>query len=465
MNFKRIISLLLCLIMVAGCMQTMVFAGEESTQPRTVDYKMPFYDVAATRWSNPYITLLYTHGVVGGTSTVLFTPAGALTRAQFVKMIYGLSTDELGNGTTEFTDVVSGSWYEPYVAWAVGKGVVNGISPTKFDPDGKITRQDMAVMLYRFTGASEEDYVNAPMVFSDNDKIATYAADAVAAMQRMGVIGGTINSDGTYRFEPKGNATREQAAKVIAELYRKDRGLSLPAPIAPPYFNVGYYGLDGAEVSDLVSSYTYDDSFTLPTPFKAGYEFLGWTGDGIGTTPVKDVKIKKGSYGDKTFIANWLIYPAKKHVIEVIKHNLLTDNDGELDGGYLVKDYKNGDKEFVRIIDHKKEGSITVGRYYIDGSHITGLLIYLTEDGTEYEYIYSDFISGGAEYINAQGKAYGGRFTYKYDSGTDLGNKSAEGGHTERIGNYLSDIYDVLDMYCNEFIPGYGAGTFGLSHT
>lgn len=465
MNIKRIVSLLLCLIMAFGCLQTIVLADESGAQARAVEYKMPFYDVAANRWSNPHITLLYSHGIVGGTSNVLFTPAGALTRAQFVKMIFGLSSDTLGNGTTSFDDVVSGSWYEPYVAWAVGKGVVNGVSPTKFNPDGKITRQDMAVMLYRFKGANESDFVNGPIVFSDHASIAAYAKDAVSAMQRMGVIGGVANSDGTFRFEPKGNATREQAAKVIAELYRKDHGLNLPAPIAPPSFSVSYLGLNGAEVSGLVNSYTYEDKFTLPTPFKAGYEFLGWTGTGLGTNPVKKVTVKKGSYGDRTYTANWRIYPAKQYVIEVIKHNLLTDNDGELSGGYLVKDYNNGDNDFVRFIDHKEDGSITMCRFFKEEGHTIGLVIYLTADGTEFEYEYSDYIPDGNAYMNAEGKAYGGRFNYKFTGGTHYGNAAKESEHVERIGNYLSDIYDVLDMYCNEFIPGYGAGTFGLSHT
>ena len=309
--------------------------------------------------------------------------------------------------------------------------------------------------------------MNAPMVFSDSDKIADYAKDAVSAMQRMGVIGGTANSDGSYRFDPKGNATREQAAKVIAELFRKARGLNLPAPIAPPSFRVIYSGLEGAQVDGLVNSYTYDDSFTLPTPSKVGYEFLGWIGTDIGTTPVKKVTVKKGSHGDRAYMASWKMFPAQKYVITNMKHILLTDNSGSLpSSGHLVKHYDLDDTNFLRIIDEETDGSITLFRYCVNGDRVTALTLYLTEEGSEFAYEYVDYMNvGNSTNIQINGEAFGGRFSYEVMGGTEAGNSTLESQHVERVGNYLSDIYDLLDAYCTANIPGYGAGTFGLSHT
>lgn len=187
------------------------------------DTDFPFEDVPATRWSNPYIVMLYNEGIVNGVSENLFSPAQNVTRAQFVKILGGVAGVTNYPSKHSFTDVVAHSWYEPFVSWAVDNGVTNGISNTMFDPNGLISRQDMATMIYRYVQTLgglgiKLPQIIEPLSFTDENVISGYAMESVSAMQQAGIISGFSNNDGTYRFEPKGIATREQACKMLGEL-------------------------------------------------------------------------------------------------------------------------------------------------------------------------------------------------------------------------------------------------------
>ena len=177
----------------------------------------PFTDVAETRWSYPYIKELYDAGVVSGTSATTFSPAANVTRAQFVTMLAGLQgADVSAYRTGKFTDVPADAWYAPYVSWAAENGIVHGVSDTAFAPDANISRQDMAVMVYRY---AERFGIRLgtdvpPITFTDAGDIAAYALPAVQALQRAGVISGM--PDGSFR--PREHMTREQACVVLSAL-------------------------------------------------------------------------------------------------------------------------------------------------------------------------------------------------------------------------------------------------------
>lgn len=356
---KRIIALLSALAMV---LSMGVFCVAETGEAGEAQAEFPFADVPASRWSNPYVVMMYNEGIVGGISANLFAPADNVTRAQFVKILCGVAGADTDGLTHEFTDVVAGSWYEPYVAWAASEGIVNGVSVGKFAPEAKITRQDMAVMIYRYVenvlyaepalppllpepvGPTSPTYilptettpppvimsdeppmvviptipevpeepeapaglpvVNEPVTFTDEDTIAEYAKEAVSAMQQAGIIGGVANDDDTFRFEPKNNATREQAAKMLGELYliiNEDK--ALPEAVAPSAYLITY-DLQGGKASWLKSVYTSKESFTLPTPTRTGYTFDGWSGTGIKGKQ-KTVTVPAGTTGDLKFKANF----------------------------------------------------------------------------------------------------------------------------------------------------------------
>ena len=176
----------------------------------------PFTDVAESRWSYPYIREMYEAGVIDGMTPTTFEPAGNVTRAQFVKMLALLqSADVSAYASGPFTDVPGDAWYARYVNWAAANAIVNGTSETTFDPNAAISRQDMAVMLYRYAqqyGIALPEQTAAP--FTDEGSVAAYALPAVQALHRAGVINGM--PDGSFR--PYDTATREQACAVLCAL-------------------------------------------------------------------------------------------------------------------------------------------------------------------------------------------------------------------------------------------------------
>ncbi|MBQ8696420.1 MAG: S-layer homology domain-containing protein, partial [Clostridia bacterium] len=319
----------------------------------------------------PYVVLMYNEGIVGGRRARVFAPADYIKRSEFVKILCGVAGADTEGAEHGFTDVVSGSWYEPYVAWAAEQGIVGGVSAGKFAPDRLITRQDMATMIYRYvtkvlypevpsepaepsepigptlpvTPITPEDpsgpeitlpvepepplvtmsensepaestepteslegdglpVVNEPVEFTDGADIAEYAVEAVSAMQQAGIIGGVGNPDGTFRFEPKNNATREQACKMLGELFLIiNEDMTLPEAVQPTPYTIKYV-TDFGEMSGAPKEYRTGEGTKVPNPVKEGYAFLGWSGTGLGRL-VKDLKLNAPIVGDLTLTAVW----------------------------------------------------------------------------------------------------------------------------------------------------------------
>lgn len=173
-----------------------------------------FEDVSDDSWYAEYVGALAAEGIVNGKTQTEFAPDDAITRAEFVKIIAGIAgADVSAAAGGSFSDVASGSWYAPYVAWAAENGIVTG-SGGKFSPNSQITRQDMAVMIMRYVNqvsGGELDLVNEPAAFADEEQISSYAAEAVSVMQQAGIISGR----GGNNFAPKDSATRAEACKML----------------------------------------------------------------------------------------------------------------------------------------------------------------------------------------------------------------------------------------------------------
>ena len=174
-----------------------------------------FTDVSSDSWYAEYVTALADKGIVNGKTETEFAPNDSITRAEFVKIIAGIAGADLtaAEGETSFSDVASNSWYAPYVAWASENGVVTG-SGGKFNPNSRITRQDMAVIIMRYVdqlSGKELEIVNDKVSFNDSGEISSYAADAVSLMQQAGIISGK----GGNTFAPKESATRAEACKML----------------------------------------------------------------------------------------------------------------------------------------------------------------------------------------------------------------------------------------------------------
>lgn len=186
-----------------------------------VEHKVDFNDIASVKsWAGDAISISASKGIINGIGSNKFNPTGDVTRAEFATLLVkalGLST----NGVTEkFDDVKDGAWYQPYVAAAAKAGLVNGRSATKFDPTAKITRAEIATMaangltkVLNYKDVSNVDSVLAK--FNDASGIQAFAKSSVALLTDEGIVQGKTAS----KFDPKGYASRAEAAVIIYKLF------------------------------------------------------------------------------------------------------------------------------------------------------------------------------------------------------------------------------------------------------
>ena len=173
----------------------------------------PFTDVDEGDWYYDAVQYVYEKGLMNGTAADEFAPNATTTRAMVVTILYRLEGEPSGGGETPFTDLKAGQYYLDAVAWANANGIVNGTTATTFDPDGAITRQQMAAILYRYAAYKGYDVsVSADLSsYPDAGAIQTYAQDPMAWAN---------GSEPTLGFEdhtlqPVGNSTRAQVATLL----------------------------------------------------------------------------------------------------------------------------------------------------------------------------------------------------------------------------------------------------------
>jgi streptococcal pilin isopeptide linkage domain len=181
-----------------------------------VAYQTPtpaFTDING-HWAAEHIDFAVSRGIMSGTSSTTFEPNTVMTRGMFITMLGRVAeADVSGYTTSRFTDVNVGSYYSPYVEWAVENKIVSGTGNNQFSPNRTITREEMAVMMVNYANALNYKLPVALTAFNftDSASISAYAKDAVAAVQQAGII---VGKDGG-RFDPKGNLTRAEAATVV----------------------------------------------------------------------------------------------------------------------------------------------------------------------------------------------------------------------------------------------------------
>lgn len=185
------------------------------TDDKIIADASPFTDTDDVMWAKTAIDTLYGKGIINGTSSECFSPHNNVTREEFVKLLTLTFVPKLSDSVVDFSDVKPDDWFYPYIADAYSRGLVKGISDSEFGTKLPITRQDMAVLAYRYAlvyGSSDE-FVSAKN-FSDSYVIADYAKEAVHNLAGAGVINGTGNGC----FEPASYCSRAQAAVVIYNL-------------------------------------------------------------------------------------------------------------------------------------------------------------------------------------------------------------------------------------------------------
>ena len=177
-------------------------------------WENPFIDVNEDDWFYGDVEYVVTNGLFKGTSTTTFSPATEITRGMIVTLLGRLSeveTDEYEGDS--FTDVNSEMYYAPYIKWAAEEGLVKGIGENKFAPDVAISRQDLAVILFRYATFIEFELPSTATEadFEDADSIWDYAVEAIKAMQEAELVNGKPGNI----FDPLNTSKRSEVAALF----------------------------------------------------------------------------------------------------------------------------------------------------------------------------------------------------------------------------------------------------------
>lgn len=192
-----------------------VIVTENNESSTTVNNK--FSDIENVQWAAEAIEYLAEKGIVNGVGEDKFNPDGVLTREQFAKLIVCANSCYNENAECSFADVPKGSWAEKYIASAFDNGLMNGISETEFGLAREVSRQDAALVLYRFAQLTGVEMTAAELDFNDTAEISDYAQEAVSAMYGAGIINGVGNG----LFAPKDTITRAQTCKMLYEVMKR----------------------------------------------------------------------------------------------------------------------------------------------------------------------------------------------------------------------------------------------------
>lgn len=191
---------------------------------REIAVELPFTDVLEDAWYADAAAYVYKHGLMAGTSATTFAPDATTSRSMIATILWRMAGSPVVNYALDYTDVAQGQWYSEAIRWAASEGIVGGYGNGLFGTNDPITREQFAVMLYRY--AQEQGY---DVSVGENTNILSYAdvADlseyAISAMQwavGAGIINGT--GDGST-LTPQGQATRAQAAVMLMRFCELDK--------------------------------------------------------------------------------------------------------------------------------------------------------------------------------------------------------------------------------------------------
>ena len=261
---KRFGALLLALILTLS-LSVMAYAAVEDTG---------FSDVAADAWYADAVTYVRDNGLMSGTPDTTFTPGGTMTRGMLVTTLYrmagspSLENEDLGY---PFADVPGDAWYADGVYWARLAGVVGGYSEDQFGPDDPVTREQIAVILWRYAGSPAAE---SGTDFADEGSISAYAAQAVDWARANGIVNGVEDN----RFLPQSSATRAQVATILRNYLTMEEAGEPEAPAGSRVL-VAYFSATGntEAVAGYIAQATGGDLFEITPADPYTVDDLNWT--------------------------------------------------------------------------------------------------------------------------------------------------------------------------------------------
>lgn len=181
-----------------------------------------YTDVPADSWYAEAVSYATENGLFTGTSDSTFDPDGTMTRGMFVTALgrmAGIPAETPAD--SGFSDVASGAYYAPYVAWAAENNIVNGMGNGTFEPDTVLDREQMCTIFVRYLqeylNYDTSAYEGTVTTFADADQISSWAAESVSIAQAMGLVQG-IESDGVIYFSPKESVTRAAGVTIFVRV-------------------------------------------------------------------------------------------------------------------------------------------------------------------------------------------------------------------------------------------------------
>lgn len=185
--------------------------------PIPADPLESYTDIDKNAWYAEAVAYMVENGYMTGTSEGIFDPEGKMTRAMLVSVLYRISGKTVSYEKT-FSDVAQDAWYANAVVWAKKTGIVSGVGDGRFDPEGKITREQLAVILYNFTKSCNYD-VSAQgslSTFPDSSNVSAWAKTGVAWAVGMKLLSGQTDENGKTYLAPLHTASRAEVASLLS---------------------------------------------------------------------------------------------------------------------------------------------------------------------------------------------------------------------------------------------------------
>lgn len=188
--------------------QWTVTAGEPVEPP----VSMPFSDVAQNAWYYDDVAYVYEHGLFDGVTGASFEPSGRMQRCMMTTVLYRLAGKPPVSYTALFSDIPDGQWYTAGTVWAGQRSVVTGVGDGRFSPFANVTRQEIAVILYRYAQQTGRDVSQSADLsrFGDSGAVASWGREAVSWAVGAGVLSGNNGL-----LLPGGDATRAEVAAML----------------------------------------------------------------------------------------------------------------------------------------------------------------------------------------------------------------------------------------------------------
>lgn len=190
---------------------SLMLAG--STTLKLVDNSKTFGDVQAGDWHKRAVDFISARELMQGVSEGRFIPNAPLSRGMLAKILHNMENNPSAAQDSSFSDVKDGAWYADAIDWAVEKNILSGYGDGMVGPNDNITREQLAVMLYRYVGSPETSHTLSG--FADGQKTSVFAQKAMAWAVEQGIVSGK----GGSRLDPLGQASRAEAAQMLMNYY------------------------------------------------------------------------------------------------------------------------------------------------------------------------------------------------------------------------------------------------------